>query len=343
MSTTILQTGGRVFQKFVASLTEHLSKPTSKFISDLLCGILFSDDLVLTNLASKVPGNTTITAIAKRFRRHLSSARFVLKAVLFAYLSIVRRRIDPDSLFIVDLTDIAKPYAKKMENIALVRDGDKDQLVKGYWCFEAYVLDKDKIIWPVLLWPYSLQAEGQLSENEQILRLLSLLDEYFGENFGVYVFDRGFDRLNLIEPFLASKRHFIIRQRGDRTVVLANGVHIILRDLVEHLFAQTHSWLVYTRLHLPNVNKPLYVVAWQGPGYDEPVILLSDMVAENYELALRIRSRYARRWDCETSIQFCKKQDGPGAICCQKIQKYAAAGLFGFTGDGLFESCSIAL
>jgi hypothetical protein len=58
------------------------------------------------------------------------------------------------------------------------------------------------------------------------------------------------------------------------------------------------------------VNKPLYVVAWQGPGYDEPVILLSDMVAENYELALRIRSRYARRWDCETSIQFLKSKMG---------------------------------
>ena len=86
--------------------------------------------------------------------------------------------------------------------------------------------------------------------------------------------------------------------------MLANGVHIILGDLVEHLLAQTGRWLVYTRLHLPNVCKPLYVVAYQTPGHDEPVILLSDMVAENYQLALRIRSRYRRRWDCETSIQF---------------------------------------
>jgi hypothetical protein len=308
MSSTILQTGGRVFQNFVADLTEHLTKPTSKFIRDLLCGILFSDDLVLTNVASKIPHNSTITAIAKRLRRHLANVRFIPKAVLSGYLTMVRRRVDRDNLFIVDLTDIAKPYAKKMENIAVVRDSDKGQLVRGYWCFEVYVLDKQKIIWPVLLWPYSLEAEGQLSENEQILRLLSLLDEYFGQGFGVYVFDRGFDRLNLIEPFLGSKRHFIIRQRGDRMVVLANGVHIILRDLVEHLFAETGSWLVYTRLYLLSVRKPLYVVAYQTPGYDEPVILLSDMVVENFELALRIRSRYAQRWDCETSIQFLKSR-----------------------------------
>lgn len=310
MSSSILQSGGRVFQKFIASLTEHLPKPTGKFIADLLCGILFSDDLILTNVASKIPHNSRITAIAKRLRRHLASVRFIPKAVLFAYLAVVRRRIDRDSLFIVDLTDIAKPYAKRMENIAVVRDGDKGQLVKGYWCFEAYVLDKQKIIWPVLLWPYSLEAQGQLSENDQILRLLSLLDEFFGKGFGVYVFDRGFDRVNLIEPFLASKRHFIIRQRGDRMVVLANGVHIILGDLVEHLFAQTGSWLVYTRLYLPNVRKPLYVVACQSRGYDKPLILLSDMIAENFELALRIRSRYSQRWDCETSIQFLKSKMG---------------------------------
>lgn len=310
MSSSILQTGGQVFQKFVAALTEHFGKPTGKFIRDLLCGILFSDDLILTNVASKIPDNSQITAIAKRLRRHLASARFVPKAVLFAYLSIVRRRVDRDSLFIVDLTDIAKPYAKKMDNIAQVRDGDTGQLVSGYWCFEAYVLDKQKIIWPVLLWPYSLQAEEQLSENDQVLRLLSLIDEFFGKGFGVYVFDRGFDRINLIGPFLASKRHFIIRQRGDRMVVLANGVHILLRDLVERLFWQTGRWLVYTRLYLPNIRKPLYVVACQSPGYDKPLILLSDMVAETFELALRIRNGYSQRWDCETSIQFLKSNMG---------------------------------
>jgi len=209
------------------------------------------------------------------------------------------------------MTDIAKPYAKKMENIALVRDGDKGCLVSGYWCMEVYCRDKDGIIWPVILWPYSLEAEGQLSENAQILKILSLLDEHFSEGFGIWVFDRGFDRLNLIEPFLASKRHFIIRQRGDRTVVLDNGVHIILRDLVEHLFAQSRSWLVYRKVHLPDIDKPLYAVAYHTKGYDQPVILLTDMVVANKDLALQVRNRYARRWvGCETSVEFLKSQIG---------------------------------
>lgn len=103
----------------------------------------------------------------------------------------------------------------------------------GYWCMEVYAQDQPGILWPLVIWPYSLEAPGQLSENEQIRRILSWLDEYFGQGFGIHVIDRGGDRINLIEGFLACKRHFIIRQRGDRTVLLENGVRMVLCDLVE--------------------------------------------------------------------------------------------------------------
>jgi hypothetical protein len=321
MNNNILSTSGKAFQKFISHLTEKLTKPKTKFITHLLCGILFSNDLILTHIASKVPHHSRLTAIAKRFRRQLANNRPLLKQLLYNYLTLASRRLDVDSLFIVDLTDIAKPYAKKLENLALVRDGDKDCLVNGYWCMEAYAIDKDNVIWPLIIWPYSLEAEGQLSENEQVLRILSLLDEYFGEGFGIYIFDRGFDRINLIEPFLALKRHFIIRQRGDRTVVLDNGVHIILRDLVEHLFAESGDRLVYKKLYLPAAKKPLYVVAYQGKGYDEPLVLLTDMVVENKELALQMRNRYAGRWvGCESSVQFLKSQIGIERFAVRRYQ-----------------------
>ena len=176
---------------------------------------------------------------------------------------------------------------------------------------EVYCLDKKEgIIWPVILWPYSLEADGQLSENAQILHILSQLDEFFGEGFGIYVCDRGFDRLSLIEPFLASKQHFIIRQRGDRMVVLDNGVRIVLSDLVEHLFAQSGDWLVYKKVYLSDNPKPLYVVAYRTAGYNKPVILLTDMVAEDSEMALQIRNRFTHRWGCETSVEFLKSRIG---------------------------------
>ena len=148
-----------------------------------------------------------------------------------------------------------------------------------------------------------------------------MLDEYFGEGFGIWVFDRGFDRINLIEPFLASKRHFIIRQRGDRTVILDNGVHIILRDLAEHLFAESRNRLVYKKVYLPGIDKALYVVAYQRKGCEKPIILLTDMVAENPDLALGVRNRYAKRWvGCETSVEFLKSKIGLERFAVRKYR-----------------------
>ncbi len=53
MKDNILSTSGKAFQKFISQLTEKLSKPKTKFITDLLCGILFSRNLILTHVASK--------------------------------------------------------------------------------------------------------------------------------------------------------------------------------------------------------------------------------------------------------------------------------------------------
>ena len=310
MSENILRLGGGHFKRFVCRFTEGLNKPAVKFIMELLCGLLFTPDLILTHVASHVPQRARLSAVAKRLRRQLGNRRWSSRELWFNYLRWLKTRLQIDNLFILDLTDLAKPYARKMEHLAWVRDGDKERLVPGYWCVELYVLDKHGYIWPVILWPYSVEAEGQLSQNDQILKLLSAVDGRFGEGFGIYVCDCGFDGLSFIEPFLASKRHFIIRQRGDRTVVLNNGVHMIMADMVEHLFAQSRDWLVYRKVHLPSVSKALYVVAYHEKGYSRPMILLTDMVVENTELALQIRNRYVCRWDCESTIEFLKSQMG---------------------------------
>ena len=118
MNDNIISTSGKTFQKFIRHLTEKIPKPKAKFITDLLCGIIFSDALILTHIASKVPHPARLTAIAKRFRRHLAEGVSFLKLLCFNYLRLVRRKLNLDSLFIVDLSDIAKPYAKKMENLS---------------------------------------------------------------------------------------------------------------------------------------------------------------------------------------------------------------------------------
>ena len=68
--------------------------------------------------------------------------------------------------------------------------------------------------------------------------------------------------------------------------------------------------MVYRKVYLPDIDKPLYVVAYRTAGYDQPIILLTNMVVENFDMALQTRNRFTRRWDCETSIEFLKSKIG---------------------------------
>jgi hypothetical protein len=46
-------------------------------------------------------------------------------------------RIQPNTLLIVDGSDIVKPYAKKMQYMARVRDGSSGSTADGYWTLQV--------------------------------------------------------------------------------------------------------------------------------------------------------------------------------------------------------------
>ena len=42
-------------------------------------------------------------------------------------------RIEEDTLLVLDLSDVTKKHAEKMENLARVRNGNEEELGWGYW------------------------------------------------------------------------------------------------------------------------------------------------------------------------------------------------------------------
>jgi len=74
-------------------------------------------------------------------------------------------------------------------------------------------------------------------------------------------------------------------------------------------------------VYLPHIDKPLYVVAYQSKGYQQPIVLLTDMVVENRDLALGVRNRYAKRWvGGESSVEFLKSQIGLERFAVRRYQ-----------------------
>src|SRR5207244_684311 len=105
-----------------------------------------------------------------------------------------------------------------------VHDGSDPagRIVTGYAVFEAYVRVGKWQLFPLRLEPLKTYAGAATSENAEILRHVRQIHAATCER-GTWVLDRGFDRDELMLPWLRQRLAFVIRQRGDRHVRLADG------------------------------------------------------------------------------------------------------------------------
>jgi hypothetical protein len=250
----------------------------------------------------------------KRLLNNLVSPRGELTSVVEAYRTSLAAHIQHDTPIIIDMTDLAKPRARKMKYLAGVRDGSEHKLTPGYWCLEVYAHLKGKQVLPLALDAYSIDDPAVGSENLQIDRTIKAVTKDIGGK-GIWVADRGFDRLNSYETWFSANCNFVVRQRGDRHVITSNGIHVLVRDLVEHIRqrnAGSHlqTDIIWVKVRLPDHSKALYVVASWFPGAETPLMLLTTMVVEDIEQARRIVWYYKQRWACEEASRFLKSRIG---------------------------------
>ena len=123
---------------FLAPMVEQVDRPRKRFLQQAIRGILFSGSLVVTELCRWVRDDGSDRFYQdKRLLNHLVSPRGDLTEAVRGYRQAALPYVEPDTALILDLTDLAKPRAKKMRYVDLVHDGSEDKLVMGYWCIEA--------------------------------------------------------------------------------------------------------------------------------------------------------------------------------------------------------------
>ena len=315
-----------LLNEFLAPITEKADKPRKKFLRQAIGAILLSGSLIVTELTRWIhDGCSDNFYRLKRLLNHLTSTRGELTAVVRAYRCSVSKYVQPDTPVIIDLTDLAKPRARKMKYLNVVHDGSEGKRVMGYWCVEVYAHLKNKRILPLALDVFSVDDPAVGSRNLQIDHTVKAVNETLEGN-GIWVADRGFDAINLYETWFSLNSHFVIRQRGDRCVITPNGVRIVQRDLAEHLrqkFAQAGlpTDVIFSKVYLPGHRKPLYMVASWRAGTEEPFILLTTLVVEAFEQAHQILLYYRQRWACEEASRFLKSRVG---LECFRIRNYEA-------------------
>lgn len=309
--------------QFSGKLSWGLSKPVRRFIEEMIYGIQARQSVHLTEVGRSLEEQIPLAKTVNRLSRNLG--RPEIRPVV--QRSVVRSgagRIGDDSLLVLDLSDLTKSYARKMENLARVRDGSTGEIANGYWlCQVVGVETGGREITPLYGELYSQKAADFNSENEEIFKAIRLVSKATDKR-GVWVIDRGGDRRELYDEVVPKDKglRFIIRMEGSRhmfsgktrksTLSLAEGCPLPYATTVirEEAGKEKPCFLEYgfrpVRLpEYPNVQLWLVVVTGLGR---KPMMLLTNVpMRKNRKVLWWAVSAYLTRWRIEETIRFGKQ------------------------------------
>ena len=306
---------------FSGSLSAGLCKSARRFVGEALYGIAARQSVRLTEIGRALEEVIPLAKTETRLSRNLG--RPDLREHLGqAILREGRRKVREQTLLILDISDIAKPYAEKMEYLARVRDGSTGDLADGYWlCQVIAVENEDTAIVPLYSALYSQAAPDFVSENAEIKDAMAAVSEAC-EDRGVWVIDRGGDRGALYADLLDAGRSFVIRQKGDRhlhwgfrTIETARLAADCPLSYATHIIREENGKEVRRRLEygfrpvrLPeHPDKPLWLVVVRGLG-EAPMMLLTNLpMRRNRKLLWWVVAAYLTRWRIEEAIRFTKQ------------------------------------
>jgi len=313
---------------FLKKIANNLSVPDKKFLRDSLIGLLRCGKPIVCQMARHMP-NQRIKFLSRldRLETHLvkdSDFDDKIKAELpVNWLPFIK----DDTPIILDLSDIAKPFAKKMDYLATIRDGSTGELVNGYWLVELYASLSRKNPVPILLEPFSHEEPYSPGQNPVVLKAIHEIFE-LTDNRGVLVVDRGFDNIIMFEDWLDNKYRFVARLVGNRHLTqvcegLQQQIPIRADQLAEqtptpHRFdklvkrygkpAVRMTQIGWTKVRLSGRDEVLTLIVSRLAGHDKPMMLLTNLPVEDVKDAERILRFYIRRWECEEGIRFLKSQ-----------------------------------
>lgn len=213
------------FYYFQRNLSTLFSRPEQRFIREILFGILSSTHVHASKIGRHIKDNLSLKKTLKRLSYHLSKPELWLR-LQRAYLQTNESLLSHSSYFVLDIGDITKQYATKMEGLYHVHDGSHGGTKPGYWTIgvigcEANPEKKNRLkIHPLYTELFSLHTEKEertISENKKILNAISEVTNGCSANTKAFwVADRGLDRRKIIEPLLRQKMKFIIRLNTHR-------------------------------------------------------------------------------------------------------------------------------
>jgi hypothetical protein len=310
---------GAVYQDVSALLGEYLealgmspARGPLRAMGELVRGIVWTGSVQLSNAArlrAQVPAD--LERIVQRLSGHLASRKWDHRDCAAAILARQVRDLQQDDLLPLDGTELAKPYARCLQYQCTVQDASSagDPLVPGFWVWGAYAWQPNRQrLRPLMLRPYSQNSPDFRSENHCWEQYAWTLRQVTGGK-GIWLYDRGGDRPEVLSCWLRSQDRWVIRLREDRSLMGPDGsrrsagqwADLALRerpprgravtlpvrlppDQVKQLGPPARLWLVI----------PTYTY-----GNNERWVLLTRGLIDHHTGPREVRHDYALRWRSE--------------------------------------------
>ena len=318
----IVQTAQRLREQMATFLGNvPLPKPGRRFALEALYGIASRGSLKLSEIARSLNEPIALIKTENRLSRQ-AARRGLATSVRDWVIAQAEPHVGRDPLLIIDPSDIAKPYAEKMQYLARVRDGSRKEQADGYWLCQVLAVDRasERLV-PLVNHLWSHRAPGFKSENHEILNCIQAVARGL-RGRGLWVMDRGGDRGKLYEPLLRMGQRFLIRLRADRTLVLgqrtlgaleiAQGCALPYAECVRrHNADGTETTLTlqygFRAVRLPGYARQLYLLVIAGFGAQPLMVLTTEPLRQNRNVLWGMVQAYLTRWRIEETLRFAKQ------------------------------------
>ena len=134
----------REILNFSKKICNGVSKPESKFVSDMVYGISKSKDILLSSISEALDEDIKKAYTINRLSDNLCWD--LDPAINRNYCNLVIDSFGENPVFIIDDSDIIKPLGQQFEDLGIVKDGSSQNksYEKGYHITEIVGLTEDK-------------------------------------------------------------------------------------------------------------------------------------------------------------------------------------------------------
>lgn len=213
--------------EYFLKFSNNMTKPESRCIREMTTGILKTGTVLVNKIASGINDDISLSQTTKRFRNHYNKLGF-FKKLFRGHMESVKGKIHHGDYILFDGSDIQKKYAKFMDGLDYVKDGDKGGIGLGYWLMDVVHFGKDQSMTPLINKLYSFD-HGAKSENKEVIEAIEEVNSVIDKDV-THIFDRGMDRPICRDFIIKQDNNFILRLNA-KTKLIYKGEELSVNKI----------------------------------------------------------------------------------------------------------------